>query len=130
MFFGGYIFDKPEIKFRHLLKETNYSTLTNTNWIAQGSIKYYYSKNDFVSIKDTTIECFDVFPNPAKDFVSFNFNYSSNPILEIYDEIGYKIFSKNITNNEQVQINNLRMGTYFYRLIFIDNINVGKFIKL
>ncbi len=78
-----------------------------------------------------------VYPNPAQDFISFNFE---NPVLnnltiEIYDIKGNFVQSKeypeNIQNNSSVYIDikGLQTGVYNFVVKYGKSIKLGRFVK-
>ena len=78
-----------------------------------------------------------LFPNPAKDLITFQIGVSEeNPIsLEIYDLQGRLV--KNIFQNasfktgliqEQVNISDLEGRSYIYKLMQNDQVKTGKLV--
>lgn len=63
----------------------------------------------------------DVYPNPASDFIMFDFNNAGIENLEIaiYDMLGNTVVQKNLDlqqSNPKIDIRHLRSGAYFYQL--------------
>ncbi len=78
-----------------------------------------------------------VYPNPAKDLISFNFEKPllNNLSIEIYDIKGDFILSKNYTENNQnnssvnIDIKGLQSGVYNFVIKFGESIKFGRFVK-
>jgi hypothetical protein len=79
------------------------------------------------------------FPNPAKDNINlyFNINTSELNTISIINITGNTLIQKNISslssnewNNVRVDISELRVGTYFYLINFLNGYEKGKFIKM
>ncbi|WP_298238221.1 T9SS type A sorting domain-containing protein [uncultured Algibacter sp.] len=84
-----------------------------------------------LSIKDSSINSFAIFPNPASNIVNFKFdnNYSGNISLKIYDLAGKLVLSskKEIHNRRiQVNISNLLSGLYIVKVV---NDNENKIVQ-
>jgi hypothetical protein len=73
---------------------------------------------------------FQIFPNPANDF--FTFELDDNGIEEfeirIYDNMG-KIVKSPIISNRKIQINHLSQGIYLVKILFNNDRFVSKLIK-
>ncbi|KQX15768.1 S8 family serine peptidase [Flavobacterium sp. Root420] len=74
---------------------------------------------------------FSVFPNPAKNFVSFSFsNENYDALVSIYSVLGQKIIEKQITNqNPILSVEALNSGLYFYTFDAEGLHKTGKIIK-
>jgi ABC-type taurine transport system substrate-binding protein len=75
-----------------------------------------------------------VYPNPAKDFITIEYNTSNDKIqgvIEIIDESGRKVYNKNLGRQfDQIILDtrNFKSGSYIIRLAsgdkYIGNANV------
>ena len=60
---------------------------------------------------------FNMFPNPANELVTIKLSEVDAYIVEIYNVIGKKVFSKEfIDSSTQIETNTLSAGTYFVRV--------------
>jgi hypothetical protein len=97
----------------------------------------YYTSNvtgiEKISRNDINV---NTYPNPAKDFITFNINAQANESCEIiiYNSVGQetnlnkKFNSMQGNNTIEMDISNLNNGINFYKIINGDNIYTGKFI--
>ncbi len=71
-----------------------------------------------------------VYPNPARDMITFAITASQNAILSVYDITGKVVFSQSVdaTNgNYNLDLSNYNSGMYFYNLTLDNNSVTGKF---
>ncbi len=103
---------------------------------ALGSVLYVDNINmtfTEVNVKENTVEKnWNVFPNPAKEYILFNNVQNQNKICEIFlfDYQGRQVFSKKAENEDQISINvqGLKSGIYFYSIHTLVQIENGKLI--
>ncbi|MFZ4400992.1 MAG: T9SS type A sorting domain-containing protein [Bacteroidales bacterium] len=72
-----------------------------------------------------------VYPNPARDFISFETPFSGNSLLYIFNSLGKCEIKKQLSiSNNSINIKLLKQGIYYYQLID-DKAKVinGKFLK-
>lgn len=68
-----------------------------------------------------------IYPNPASEIINIeNIEYYSK--IEIYDIQGQLLISIDNPNNP-ININNLKIGSYFIRTYSNQDMGTGKFIK-
>ncbi len=68
-----------------------------------------------------------VYPNPAKEFVRFEYDSRwAQAKISIYDALGRKLLSKNITGGEPVDISFLPKGVYGYQLLSRTGLILGQ----
>jgi peptidylprolyl isomerase len=82
--------------------------------------------------KNSNVSSINVFPNPAKDFISFNNNSQPNFIsdISIYDINGKMVYEKrNYRISDIIYIDNFPDGFYYGQMKNKDNILIFKFIK-
>ena len=78
-----------------------------------------------------TMSKINVFPNPADDYIEFDFNDNSIlSTIEIYNLQGKKVLNKKLINNSKVSISHLVSGMYLYRIIQGGNQQTGKLFIL
>ncbi len=84
----------------------------------------YNSIEDYQQLSEIT---FEVYPNPACDKVTVDFeqNYSAMLHIELYDILGKRILTKDVASvtNTTIDVSSLKNGFYFCRLLALDNTN-------
>ncbi len=70
------------------------------------------------SIKESeSISDISVFPNPASDFLTVEFNDNNGLFsLEIFDITGKKVLNQNLVSNAKIPVYNFRRGLYFIKI--------------
>lgn len=87
--------------------------------------------NVLLGVNENNISGINVFPNPVKEtiMVSVPENISAFRI-EFYNSIGQNVLTKNSNNNIQnISLNGLPNGIYFYKIDAAHTIKTGKLIK-
>jgi hypothetical protein len=77
-----------------------------------------------VSILQVSIEQIEIFPNPCKNELKFNFPLKG--LVEIYNTSGLKVLSKNLEMDENLNIESLTKGLYFVHLHLENSIKLLK----
>ena len=95
-----------------------------TNWIS--STLVIQIPNDIAN--DTEIKYLNTYPNPASDYIKFDFSDEKVYRLRIFDPTGKNMMSVNISNNQFVNIKNLASGIYYYQISEGEGMHSGKFI--
>ncbi|MFW5804674.1 MAG: T9SS type A sorting domain-containing protein [bacterium] len=91
----------------------------NGNDVYALSTSGVYYRNDLKTpVKEiTNYSKLKIRPNPVSEFVTFRWPESENQLyLEIFNDIGQKIFDELIFNNVPVDVKSLNGGFYIYRL--------------
>lgn len=75
---------------------------------------------------------FNIYPNPASDFIQVDFEESdqSHGFIEIIDLHGKSFINEKIYGNEKIDVSKLSYGVYFLKLIKGNRVEVAKFIKV
>ncbi len=86
----------------------------------------------YLNINKLTYNTFNIYPNPAKDFIFIDFLNSE--ILDvqilIYDITGKELLSKKVNNNDnKIDISSLKSGVYFIKIKTKNQIYTSKLIK-
>lgn len=122
--------DVADLTFVHMpISETGYFNNTGT-WDLNYRQTAYYSDFDggSSSVEDVHEIPVSVFPVPASDVVTFNWDEKYTRLnLELYDLTGKRVISRSIDNNETIGVDQLSRGIYLYKLT--DNndiIDTGK----
>jgi hypothetical protein len=76
-----------------------------------------------VGIQNKPEEIISVYPNPAKDYITFQImNADGMYDLELFNTVGSLVHSGSIKNNiQQIDISNLESGVYFYQISGKEN---------
>ena len=124
--------DDGTIFYNNMLTGAVFYEWDNTlnEWVKEGKVTYYYSEQYVNSVPEAYRVELSVYPNPFSTYVSFNISGNYNEIiLEIFDIQGRKIISKEIKNGENVNMEGLNTGMYFYNLTIDGEKLNGKLIK-
>jgi len=73
----------------------------------------------------------ELYPNPTSDFTIIDFKDADAKFVEIYNEIGSKVYSMNVTDNaaHKMDISNLPAGIYYVKVSTTTNPIIKKLIK-
>ena len=139
----GYVLDYEkhywiqELSQMKPVNKTVYSTFleTDTNLVREGIIYeydtnfntwnelegeefksyFYYTKTSSLSTNSVEPNSFSIYPNPTKGNLNINSSESlTNPIIELYDVKGSKIFSKPFNFSEPIDVSGLQPSIYIY----------------
>lgn len=71
---------------------------------------------------------FNMYPNPAKEFINVNLTSEENAVLNIYNSVGQMVKTVNLRNNEtaQISLNDLQTGMYIVELRTAQASQTGK----
>lgn len=70
---------------------------------------------------------FDVYPNPAKDFITINLLASGSDEIKVYDILGNEVLSQNVYSGDRIDVSSLPKGIYILRST--GNLNYSKTIQ-
>lgn len=99
-------------------------------WVYTGKVNYFYSvpeasPNSSEELSDEI----EFYPNPASNLVTFNIKDKSKPVyIELYDLMGRKVFSKNLSDTYQLNVSFLKNGVYTYVVTQNEELKRGKII--
>lgn len=83
-----------------------------------------------LSVNDTTMGRFLVYPNPADNFVTVSFpNGFEVAKMSLYNNLGQMILEQEIISNQQLSLDNLTSGMYYYKIKSNSLVQSGKIIK-
>ncbi len=72
-----------------------------------------------------------IFPNPAQDLIHFQLNETgTTALLEVLNQVGQVVIKQEITQNENISVNGLAPGVYFYIIHIKDKNLIGRFVKI
>jgi hypothetical protein len=100
------------------------NTIENTNTL---SASCTLSSNDF-----DLAESIQVYPNPAKDFITIKFenNYDSTLEIEIFNNLGQKVIKQKIDSNQKIiSLESLKAGIFVLKIISENKLKTFKIIK-
>tara|TARA_B100000401_G_scaffold378928_1_gene280087 strand:- start:379 stop:1074 length:696 start_codon:yes stop_codon:yes gene_type:complete len=105
----------------HIIEEDIYLSVEFSSWTqgsSGGGFKYKRSTDATASIVENNIETqIILFPNPSTNFIQITgLNQPEN--YEIYDVVGSKIKQGFVTNNEKIDVTNLKKGFYLIKFEF------------
>ena len=114
--------------FKHKLTRINYFDGDGDNWVMSGDYDIYYSEQNITGAKDFDLsKNVSVYPNPATNQVTFNFDNSDDQFnIELYDVQGKLVLAGIGENNKAFSIKSLNKGMYFYHLSGNQNFYTGK----
>lgn len=70
-----------------------------------------------------------VYPNPVKDVLTVNLDGLKSADFKLYNLSGRMIFLDSVIDQEQILLDELKMGAYFYQIITANKTYSGKLIK-
>ena len=133
-------FSKLGSEFCAAIAPCNGTSLKSTNIdLNNNEIAAYSEIPESVVSNYSSSNVVTCFPNPAKDNINlyFNINTSELNTISIINITGNTLIQKSISslssnewNNVRVDISELRVGTYFYLINFLNGYEKGKFIKM
>jgi hypothetical protein len=108
----------------------NYAGLNGVTFNNTGIIEDINAVSDncinLLSVGDIAFNDLQVYPNPTKDLVNFNFNKQIDQI-EVYDLSGKTVLRK--SNSETINLENLEDGLYLIRISSDENSKMIKIVK-
>lgn len=81
-----------------------------------------------VSIVESQIQNIQIFPNPTIDYINFS-GLTNKAQIEIFDSVGKQVIRKNVTPNEQINLQQLPQGNYFVKIMNGDYITTEWIVK-
>ncbi len=115
---------------RHMIESVaGYLNLGNNNWVKQISWDYYFSGYKPDGIIETGKNIVTLYPNPASDQIFFSSDKITGKFeIELIDQQGRMVLSKEVLSNSPVQIDFLKNGLYLYRVKQDGKTGTGKLI--
>ena len=106
----------------------NYSYIYNSGWIQDAISTYYFSEKMNTPVINPDNIKISIFPNPVKNNVQIS-GLKELSRFTIFDSTGKIVYSKDIFNNESINLSNLSTGTYLIRLTTKEGIVTSKISK-
>ena len=74
---------------------------------------------------------FNVYPNPANDFITIQFPYSvENALISVYNSLGQNVLENKLSNNNsKISLEELESGVYIYKIGANNFSKTGKISK-
>jgi hypothetical protein len=102
----------------------------NSSWKDNSKTFYYWSGTSPNSTPETIISNLSIYPNPITNYVYVkNLDSSGKMLLELFDILGKKVFSEQVSNNGKVNLQILDNGVYIYQITGEGSKYSGKIIK-
>jgi len=91
----------------------------------------YLQQSVALSIAESILNVFSIYPNPAKDKLIIVLNDAQESAnIRIFNMQGQEVYAKmNVTTNLNVDITNLNSGVYFVNVNLDNKVSVQKFVK-
>ncbi len=122
--------DDEELYFNHMAVELTDYMYESNEWIIDEKGNFYYSEKELNAIIEHNGIEYTIYPNPTSHYITFDIRGNSTQFtLELFDIQGRKLLSKEIINKEEVNIENLTSGMYFYTLVLDGEKITGKILK-
>jgi len=118
-------------EYSYRIQAISYKTCLNSDYSNIASITITGVEN--VSNNSST---FSIFPNPVQDILYINFSneHSKNISIEIYNELGFSVFTQNIGKEQCfpvcINTNEFSLGTYYLILKTGNEVVSKKFIVI
>jgi hypothetical protein len=111
----------------------SYYQITRTN-LSSFSPFAVVNQNAFTAIEKNaaTNVTLSVYPNPAANFVIIDFKNTDAKSVDVYNEIGSKVYSINVTDKNtthKIDISNLPAGVYYIKVATATTPIIKKMVK-
>lgn len=107
------------------LKSPN--TIGSSDEVFYDNIELYETSS--LSADDLASSSFNVYPNPAKDFIAIKSNTNQITLIKVYDVLGKNVITQNKLINNRLDISKLNKGLYFIKIDADGNSLTKKIIK-
>jgi len=102
-----------------------YATPTSTSY----QFPYTFTIQNTLSIDDNLVDnTISIYPNPTNSIVNIKSEHKFNEV-EIYNVLGQKVLQSNLSENQEIDMSQLKSGTYFLKLKNESFIKNSKIIK-
>lgn len=112
-----------------LFHQTQYGCWSDTLNISAGG---NCCANPMTTLEETSADLFSLSPNPATDFVTMNMSTSDEiRVAEIVNILGEVVQSISVapgTTSQQISLENLATGTYFFRMASSADVRTEKIV--
>jgi len=80
-----------------------------------------------LSIDDTNLQKFSIYPNPTKNTLNFKVPFTDNLDITVYDILGKNVLTASVGSTKSLDISELKSGIYILK--FKDHDSILKFVK-
>lgn len=117
-------------QYPNMMLTQTFSERKDNELVATEIFTFFYSEGEHTSIpKFATENKLKVYPNPASEYVQFEINNSlESCTVEVYNMAGNKVIIKQLTDNKQLNVSQLKAGLYIYKVIQGTKAYKGKFM--
>ena len=121
--------NKTNVEIVQLIKQSAHLFANPNNQYGYGIPNFNLALANALSIQDATLSAFAAYPNPMRSTISFNFKTTSS-VVKLYNNIGQVVRQITVSRNQQINIDDLSAGLYFYEIADGNQNHKGKLIKL
>ena len=119
--------DGEEIRIRGIKSASNECIDLDATWNTTMPNQKYFSENGLsaiselkasaLSVNDPEAVTVDVYPNPAKELISFRMHNAENAVVEIYDNMGRMVLKSEINQDQNTcNVSHLSTGVYVIKI--------------
>jgi hypothetical protein len=91
------------------------------------NIKVFDNEKINLSVDESTIDKFNIFPNPTKNTLNFKVPFAESFKISVYDILGKKVLSSTLQSSKSLDVSKLNNGIYILKF---DDYNTNiKFVK-
>ena len=110
-----------ELIFSNQMPDVSFGRYPNGTGVFTSMPSTYNSENSLdpqiTSIGElNALKDFLIFPNPALDYFTVNFDLDSSPLLEVYNSLGVKVYNEVVVNGSVINISGWPKGIYFLKI--------------
>lgn len=122
---------QDELRFSKAINLINSYEMVDGAWTHTDINTFYYSASSSTGINEFVNADFKIYPNPAKDVITFNWRGNNDQLaLEMYQITGAKVLEQNVREGKEISVSHLVNGIYFFKLMFGQQIVYsGKLVK-
>lgn len=121
--------NKTNSEIVQLIKASAHLFLNPTTTLGYGIPDFNLALANALSTEEVTKNSFVVSPNPMKNFVSFSFT-SPSANVNLYNNLGQLVRNFKTSSNQNLFIEDLPRGLYFYEVSDNAFVQKGKILKL
>jgi hypothetical protein len=110
--------DYPPEYFAHMIIGYSQYEFYDNEWLMTYRGEIFYSDFNSTGIREISIPGISVFPNPAGDIVNFTGQFQAGKTrIEFFDINGKMVFSGIMPENGEVNVQSLKAGLYYYKIV-------------
>ena len=100
----------------HKINSTTKYEWDGNSWIPKPTAVYHYSVEETSFISSDNDVKFVVYPNPTSDHIAFDLGQNVSGSLQLLNTAGIVLLTTEISNNDPIDISQLKPGLYIYRV--------------